>query len=199
MTGESRIRPSPSKPVATKNLLFSVSNKPAVLLPDTVYTAWFQLTPSFIGDINLGLLNVQWCRPSKDETPAPTLWQFSLPKVSIHQTPFHVAMETPDHGVIGDALTHRIVITNNTNVLQDFSLSVNENQSFLVAGDKKTHFRVNPKNRCVVEHRLLPMSVGRIAYPVFELRALKFDKVLPITQQERFVFIKPYPNTPILV
>jgi len=132
-------------------------------------------------------------RPAKAgvEVPDHTVTHIPLPKVSIQQTPFETLIDTPDHGVVGGVLPHTITIINNTNIMQDFSLSVSENSAFLVAGDKKTYFRVNPRNSYKVQHNLLPLSVGRVSYPKFELKATRMDKTLPVSQQERFVFIKP--------
>jgi len=106
---------------------------------------------------------------------------------------FHVyIIDSPPYAVAGSLIPFTIAIQNHTDLLQEFSLNVHENPSFLFSGEKQsTSFNIHPRSSYVLKHNLLPLSSGKQQLPYFQITSKRFQKELPQTKQPHFIFINP--------
>lgn len=98
--------------------------------------------------------------------------------------------DVPSFAVVGGVTPLTINIFNHTELLQEFSLTVNENTSFLFSGDKETSFVIHPQSSHIIKHSLIPLVAGRQPLPHFQLISKRLNEELPQTKQ-RYIFVNP--------
>jgi hypothetical protein len=125
-------------------------------------------------------------------------------------------------GVLGEPIPHLITITNHTQVLQEFALVVGQSENFLISGDKQLHFKVHPQTTFHLRHHLIPLALGRLCIPQFEIVPMQSSSSSTtasstsssaisstasslstnlhdflVFKQQRYVFIKPITKPPL--
>lgn len=185
------------------------------------YTFWYVLRPQLIGTYALGFASLKWRRrvtgTSNDaiqETgdtsrlhkgeSSPVITQLPLPKVTVQQKLFTTTADVPSVGVLGELLPHTITVVNHTNSLQEFALVIGHSSDFLIAGDKQLHFKVHPQCPFHIQHHLIPVTLGHVCLPPFEIVPMKTSPLtnnlmqdFVLFKQKRYVFIKPSTKLPM--
>jgi hypothetical protein len=84
-----------------------------------------------------------------------------------------------------------ILIHNHTDLLQDFSLIVNESSAFIFSGDRQATFSIHPHSFHIIKQNLLPLVAGKQQLPHIQIIPKRFNKELAQTKQARYIFINP--------
>jgi len=166
------------------------SSKQHAITKNEEFSFWYSLVSSVSGDeVSLGKIRVQWRRPA---SLLSSFFEISIPVIKISTAPFSVKIDSPPYAVAGSLIPFTIAIQNHTDLLQEFSLNVHENPSFLFSGEKQsTSFNIHPRSSYVLKHNLLPLSSGKQQLPYFQITSKRFQKELPQTKQPHFIFINP--------
>lgn len=114
-----------------------------------------------------------------------------IPPLIINVSPFSVKIDVPSVSVVGTLIPLTISITNHTELLQEFAVTVKENTHFLFSGDKTGTFCVHPNASFNFRHNLVPLTAGRQPLPQYEIISKRFNKELSQTKQIQHIFIKP--------
>ncbi|EGG14687.1 DUF1683 family protein [Cavenderia fasciculata] len=199
--------PNDASSVPVGHLLSSSNSNlsPSTLTRDGNYSCWFNLIPLITGEsLSLGSLTIYWRRKVKgndqDDKSIVSQLPILLPHMRITTNPFITNVNVPSYGVVGVPLAHSIVITNNTNFLQEFELLVTNPASyggsdapFLFAGDRVGTFSIHPESTHEIRHVLLPLVAGKHPLPHFKITSKRFNKELPKTKNtNEFLFVKPF-------
>jgi hypothetical protein len=112
-------------------------------------------------------------------------------------------LDVPSVGVLGEVLPHTITIWNHTNSLQEFALVVGNCSDFWISGDKQIRFKIHPQSTFQIQHHFIPITLGHISLPQFEIVPMKPSTLANVSQdfrifkQQRFVFVKPATKLPM--
>eukprot|EP01102_Stenamoeba_stenopodia_P018996 TRINITY_DN7057_c0_g1_i1.p1 TRINITY_DN7057_c0_g1~~TRINITY_DN7057_c0_g1_i1.p1 ORF type:complete len:1102 (-),score=294.74 TRINITY_DN7057_c0_g1_i1:121-3426(-) len=177
----------------------NVQEENAVLNEGDKFTVWFNLQSSLAGnEVSLGTFRLEWKRKrphgedeKQNEAHIKIVTETLIPPLKIVRAPFSTVVEAPPHGVVGVPFTFMVEITNHTHRVEDFTLSVKENDAFLFAGTRQSTFKILPLSCYTFKHNLLPITAGKVPLPNFQVTSKRFSRELTGTKQSRYVFIRP--------
>jgi hypothetical protein len=102
-----------------------------------------------------------------------------------------IHLDVPPFATVGSVTAANILIVNHTELLQEFSLSVTENNAFLFSGEKLSSFFIQPNSSYTLKHNLIPLTAGRQPLPHFQIHSKRNNTELAQTKQIRYIFISP--------
>eukprot|EP00007_Cunea_sp_BSH-02190019_P004543 CAMPEP_0174242618 /NCGR_PEP_ID=MMETSP0417-20130205/28537_1 /TAXON_ID=242541 /ORGANISM="Mayorella sp, Strain BSH-02190019" /LENGTH=1199 /DNA_ID=CAMNT_0015322037 /DNA_START=109 /DNA_END=3708 /DNA_ORIENTATION=+ len=157
------------------------------------YTFWFKLKPLQVGEsLNMGVVNIRWRRADGELTFTPEVNStFPVPPILVTSSPFLVSVITPSEGSVGCMLSLEIHIQNLSYMLEDLSVLVKENDSFVFAGVKRASFKVCPAEEYVLRYNLLPISAGQVRFPKFIVKSKRYGNDIVDPKQPDSIWIRP--------
>eukprot|EP01103_Thecamoeba_quadrilineata_P005033 TRINITY_DN14889_c0_g1_i1.p1 TRINITY_DN14889_c0_g1~~TRINITY_DN14889_c0_g1_i1.p1 ORF type:complete len:1082 (+),score=250.15 TRINITY_DN14889_c0_g1_i1:7-3252(+) len=192
---------------------FDQEFSPQILHFGDKFTIWFCLSSSVIGDlINVGTCCIEWDRqeslmPSSTNEredgqnqeattgPQPIKLETVIQPIKVTRSPFSVTMDVPPQGEQGAPLQATLSVRNHTPRIEEFSLVVNESESFQFGGSRVSSFSILPASIYVLSFLLVPIKPGRVPLPSFQIVSKRFGKELPGIKHH-FIFIKPITSLP---
>jgi hypothetical protein len=165
------------------------------------YTIWYKAQPLRSGELDgIGSASVLWERVSRAHSPhvSRNLLPVSLPLISVMDVPYSVNVSSPTEGIVGQPLTFIVEVLNLTCFALEFSFSISESESFMIAGFKKTNFKILGYSTERIRTTLIPITTGKLHYPQFTLHSRKYPNLdLLCTKQINGVLVRPLSSDPL--
>ncbi|KAJ5067244.1 trafficking protein particle complex subunit 11 [Anaeramoeba ignava] len=122
---------------------------------------------------------------------------FPIPKVVILKKLVTVSIEIPHEGYIGEEITCKIEIQNNSSNICRFSFEIENKGSFFFSGFSSTQIHVLPRSIQTINYNFLPLLPGLVQFPW--IRALEYfpngkSKEIPEISKKSSIFIYPFTN-----
>ena len=118
-------------------------------------------------EMSLGKYLVKWRRKDSD-IDAETAFDLSDVKVAL--SGFFAKAVLPAFGAVRTPLNALYELTNSTDKVQEFSLSVEPSESFMLSGNKQLHFKILPQMSYKLSYVLYPLIAGEsVALPALKL------------------------------
>ena len=114
-----------------------------------------------------------------------------LPLVAVRPAAFGVSWELPTEGRLGEVLTMRLRVTNQTSGMRALRLSFSENASFLFCGLKLFHFRLPPAFAHHLTFNLVPIRTGEVHLPTPKLLCVTTGAEIIDPAARHRVFVRP--------
>ena len=111
--------------------------------------------------------------------------------MSVHGAAFGISWELPTEGRIGELLTMRLCVRNNTMEMRAMRLTFSENDAFLFSGLKLYHFRLPPSFTQNLCFNLLPIRTGAVHLPMPKLQCVTTGTEVLDTQAKELAYIRP--------
>ncbi len=136
-------------------------------------------------ECSLGKYAVRWTRDDgsddeDDDTDNSFVSTFELPSAKVCLSSLHVSASLPAFGVVRTPMALVFTLKNRTTRVQEFFLSVEPSEAFMLSGNKQLHFRVLPEREKVRQAPfVMPITVARKICPVPldpSIRALSPDR-----------------------
>lgn len=164
----------------------------AILLQkDTQYSIIWKLKALATHEESVGDLYIEWRRAGQDAMIFKS--HFRLPPIEVHadKQEYNITYSCPKQGSLGKIIQHKILISNLTTAVQEYTLDVSENDNFSVIGNLHHQFKVNPSSTYEVTHKLYPLQLGRISTPAFSISKTRQGSPLLLKSVLQHVFIVP--------
>lgn len=100
-------------------------------------------------------------------------------------------MECPPSAILGDPLTHFIKIRNQTKLLQEVKVSLQDAQSFLTSGSHNDSIFVLPKAEYILSYKLVPLASGIQQLPRFTLTSVRYSAGFQSSLAASTLFVFP--------
>jgi Gryzun, putative Golgi trafficking len=92
---------------------------------------------------------------------------------------------------VGKMLALEIWIKNLSYMLEDLSVLVKENDSFVFTGVKRASFKVRPAEDYVLRYNLLPICAGQVRFPKFIVKSKRYGNDVVDPKQPDSIWIRP--------
>jgi len=120
--------------------------------------------------VHLGKLHLYWRRWGH-EVVNETI--FELSNVTVGKSFMSLECVLPPFGVLRTPSSINFELTNKTNEVQEYALTMEPSDAFMFSGPKHLRLKVFPRDTCRVHYMLYPLLVGSLILPKL--------KILPIT------------------
>ena len=169
----------------------------------------FTFTPTHdVKNVSLGSIYVHWSRAEaagSDPNPTPVAPPTAavqllspMPAVSVCVGTFGLSWELPTEGRLGEVLTLRLRVANNTKQMRALRLSYSENDAFLFCGLKVHHFRLPPLFSQTLCWNLVPIRTGAVPLPTPSIFEVTTNCELIDPPPRHHVFVLPCaPSLPV--
>ena len=115
----------------------------------------------------MGKYVIKW---SREDSSFSTTSTFELSNVKVCLSSLFAMATMPAFGTVRTPLTLSYSVYNRTDKVQEYSLSIEPSEAFMMSGNKQLHFKILPERSYSLSYVLYPLLAGEnVALPTIKL------------------------------
>eukprot|EP00096_Caligus_rogercresseyi_P005662 TRINITY_DN21630_c0_g1_i1.p1 TRINITY_DN21630_c0_g1~~TRINITY_DN21630_c0_g1_i1.p1 ORF type:complete len:1144 (-),score=382.67 TRINITY_DN21630_c0_g1_i1:80-3382(-) len=123
-------------------------------------------------DITIGKYFMEWRREEESDSLTYSVFELSLAKLSLGS--LFVSTSSPPFALKRSPFNFAYKFSNLTDKIQEYALSIEASESFLISGNKAATFKIIPHDSRVFSYVLQPLKAGpKVPLPKLNLRSLR--------------------------
>ena len=119
----------------------------------------------------------------------------ALPPIAVRPAAFGVSWELPTEGHLGELLTMKLRVCNQSREMRALKLNFSDNDAFLFCGLKVFHFRLPPDFSHNLQFNLLPIRTGTVNLPTPRLLCVTSGAEIVDPNAHHSIFVRPSERT----
>jgi len=174
------------------NIANTTGETKKIVLSKEKYTIWYEVVPLVNGvSVEMGSIKVKWNRLENNSTVFNQT-KLIIPPIEINNSPYSMKILVPTFGIVGTLFPYNVEVVNNTDLMQEFKLTVKESSAFLLGGKKEDCFSVLPYSTRTLRLDCFALIAGRQPLPLISVVSVKENRELsPNLNKLLFLLIKP--------
>lgn len=110
----------------------------------------------------VGKYIIKWCRrdTAYTEPKFASVTSFDLANIKVCLSTLFAEAKLPAFGIVRTPLTVVYTLYNQTKKVQEFALSIDPSEAFMMSGNKQLHFKILPERKYYLTYVLYPLLAG---------------------------------------